>query len=47
MGGVSSTHGSNDKYTETLVEKSAGMKPLERGWEDNIKMYFKEIDCEG
>ena len=40
----------NPKYAHrVLLEKSEGKRPLgkpRRKWEDNIKMYVKEMDCD-
>jgi hypothetical protein len=49
MGRASSTHGAKRSTYRILVEKTEGKIPLgrtRRRWEDNIKMYLREIGCD-
>jgi hypothetical protein len=49
MGGVWSTHGSDEKYIQDLVRKPESKRPFGRPgrrWEDNIKMKLREIEWE-
>ena len=50
MGGACSTYGARKGVFRVLVGKSEGKRPLgrpRRRWEDNIKMDFQEVGCEG
>jgi hypothetical protein len=49
MGGACSVHGGDGKCVQNLVGKSEGHRQLgrpRRGWEDNIKIDFREIGLE-
>jgi len=43
MGGTCSTHGENQEITEGNVS----LGKFKCGWEDNIKMRLREVECEG
>jgi hypothetical protein len=49
MGGACGTCGREDRYIQDLVGKPEEKRPLgkpRRRWEDNIKMYFEDVECE-
>jgi hypothetical protein len=51
MGGAYSAHGGGDEHAyKILFQKPEENRPLERArrrWEDNIKIYLREIGIEG
>jgi hypothetical protein len=50
MGGASSSDAEGRSVYRVLVGKPEGKRPLERPrcrWEDNIKMYLQNVECEG
>ena len=50
MGGACSTYGGRERCIQVLVGKSEGKRPLgrpRRRWEDNSKLDFQEVECEG
>jgi hypothetical protein len=50
IGGACSTYGEDQGVYRVLVGKTEGKRPLGRPrlrWEDNIKMYLKEVGCGG
>ena len=50
MGGTCSAYGVRRGVCRVLVRKHAGKRPLgrlRRRWEDNIKIDFQEVGCEG
>jgi hypothetical protein len=50
MGGTCSTHGKGRGVYRVLVGRPEGKRPLgrpRRWWEDNIKMYLREIGIDG
>jgi len=47
MGSTCSTNGRDDTLYNISVGKSGGKRPfgrLSRSWEDNIRMYLREIE---
>jgi len=50
MGGACNTYGDSRGVYRVLVKNPEGKRPLgrlRRRWEDNIKMDFHEVGCEG
>jgi hypothetical protein len=50
MGGECDTHWRQERYTEVLVGKPEGKRPLGRRrhrWENNIKMDLQDVDWGG